>query len=243
MRRGSKKAWKRTLVLILVCFWVITGAVFLMNLETPRGAARVNDRPALASPAATEGAPGGAPTPSRPVTMPAPPIPVPPADVPPATGEAGAISDADLAYLRSRNLLIPVMGISADALRDSFFDPRSEGRIHQAIDIMAPQGTPVLAAADGKIMKLYESDKGGILLYQEDASGPYVYYYGHLMGYADGMVEGRQIRRGEVIAYVGDTGNAGAGNYHLHFGISKMAAPGKWSGGVPINPYPLLTGE
>ena len=105
---------------------------------------------------------------------------------------------------------------------------------------MAPMDTPVLATDDGKVLKLYQSDRGGIMLYQSDPSGNYVYYYGHLSRYADGLFDGKQVKRGEVIGYVGDTGNAGAGNYHLHFGISKMRAPGKWSGGEPINPYPLL---
>jgi peptidoglycan LD-endopeptidase LytH len=92
-------------------------------------------------------------------------------------------------------------------------------------------------------MKLHTSARGGIMLYQSDESGQMVYFYGHLSRYAEGVTEGKQIRKGDVIAYVGDTGNAGPGNYHLHFGIQKMTAPGKWSGGEPINPYPLLTGS
>jgi peptidoglycan LD-endopeptidase LytH len=124
-------------------------------------------------------------------------------------------------------------------LRDTFYSGRSEGRIHQALDIMAAQGTAVLASADGRV-RLFSSDRGGTMIYVTDSSALYVYYYGHLQGYADGMYEGKQVVRGEVIGYVGDTGNAGAGNFHLHFGIAKVTAPGKWSGGEPINPYPLL---
>jgi murein DD-endopeptidase MepM/ murein hydrolase activator NlpD len=139
-----------------------------------------------------------------------------------------------------RSLLVPVAGVTISRLRDSFLDGRSEGRTHQALDIMAPLDTPVLATDDGKVMKLHQSDKGGIMIYQSDPSGNYVYYYGHLSRYAGGLFDGKQVKRGEIIGYVGDTGNAGAGNYHLHFGISKMRAPGKWSGGAPINPYPLL---
>jgi murein DD-endopeptidase MepM/ murein hydrolase activator NlpD len=108
---------------------------------------------------------------------------------------------------------------------------------------MAPQGTPVLATTDGAVARLFESDKGGLTLYELDASGRYVYYYAHLMGYAEGIAEGKHLSRGEVIAYVGDTGNAGTGNYHLHFAISKLTSPRKWSGGDPINPYPLLVPE
>jgi peptidoglycan LD-endopeptidase LytH len=139
-----------------------------------------------------------------------------------------------------KNLLIPVVGVNANQLRDCFNDGRSEGRQHQALDIMASQGTPVLAVAEGTVAKLFQSDKGGITLYQLDSSGLYYFYYAHLLSYAEGITEGKLLKRGDVIGYVGDTGNAGAGNFHLHFAISKPSAPGKWSGGEPINPYPLL---
>jgi murein DD-endopeptidase MepM/ murein hydrolase activator NlpD len=140
----------------------------------------------------------------------------------------------------ARNLLIPVSGVPASRLRDTFTQARSEGRQHDAIDIMAPQGTPVVATTDGVVLKLFQSDRGGVTLYELDPSGRYVYYYAHLMRYADDITEGKQLRRGDVIAYVGDTGNAGAGNFHLHFAISKLTSPRKWSGGDPINPYPFL---
>jgi murein DD-endopeptidase MepM/ murein hydrolase activator NlpD len=133
-----------------------------------------------------------------------------------------------------------VAGVAVSELHDTFNQARSEGRQHDAIDIVAPQGTPVLATSDGRVIKLFQSDKGGITLYELDPSGRYVYYYAHLMRYAEGVAEGRQLRRGDVIAYVGDTGNAGTGNYHLHFAISKPTSPKHWSGGDPINPYPLL---
>jgi murein DD-endopeptidase MepM/ murein hydrolase activator NlpD len=149
------------------------------------------------------------------------------------------VTEADLAYLRTRNLLIPVEGVTPNQLRDTFYQTRSESRIHQALDIMASQGTPVLASTDGKV-RLSTSERGGTMIYVTDPSGLYVYYYGHLQGYADGMFDGKQVRRGEVIGYVGDTGNAGPGNFHLHFGISKLTTPGRWSGGEPINPYLLL---
>jgi murein DD-endopeptidase MepM/ murein hydrolase activator NlpD len=137
-------------------------------------------------------------------------------------------------------LLIPAANVTASQLRDTYDQARSEGRQHDAIDIIAPQGTPVVATADGTVLKLFLSDKGGVTLYELDPSERYVYYYAHLMRYAEGVTEGKQLRRGDVIAYVGDTGNAGAGNYHLHFAISKISSPRQWSGGDPINPYPLL---
>lgn len=151
-----------------------------------------------------------------------------------------SITPADLNALNIKNLLIPVAGVGPGQLRDSFQDARSEGRTHRALDIMAPRDTAVLATDDGRVLKLHQSDRGGIMLYQSDRSGTYVYYYGHLMRYADGICEGKTVSRGEIIGFVGDTGNAGAGNYHLHFGISKMTASGRWSGGEPINPYPIL---
>ena len=156
---------------------------------------------------------------------------------------SGPVSETDVAALKAKDLLVPVAGINASQLRDTYYDGRSEGRTHEALDIMAAGGTPVLAAANGTIVRLFQSDKGGITLYQLDTSGLYIYYYAHLQRYADGVAEGKAVRRGEVIGYVGDTGNAGTGNYHLHFAISKPVAPRKWSGGLPINPYPILAGK
>ena len=121
------------------------------------------------------------------------------------------------------NLIIPVAGVRADQLRDTFSESRAEGRVHDAIDIVAPSGTPVLAAADGKIVKLFQSQRGGTTIYQLSADNRFVYYYAHLDRYAEGLAEGHFAKQGETIAYVGDSGNAGAGNYHLHFSI---AAPG-----------------
>jgi peptidoglycan LD-endopeptidase LytH len=141
------------------------------------------------------------------------------------------------------SLLIPVAGIGATQLRDTYHDPRSGGRTHQAIDIMAPAGTPVVAAADGTVHRLREGGIGGIALYQIGADGRTLYYYAHLQGYAAGIREGMSVRRGEVIAYVGDTGNAGRGNYHLHFSVGRLRDPARWWESENVNPYPLLAGE
>jgi murein DD-endopeptidase MepM/ murein hydrolase activator NlpD len=137
-------------------------------------------------------------------------------------------------------LIIPVAGVRADQLLDTFSAARGEGRVHDAIDIMAPQGTPVLAAAGGKILKLFQSKAGGTTIYQLGSDEKFIYYYAHLDRYADGLSEGRVVAQGETIAYVGDTGNAGAGNYHLHFSIAITTDPKRWWEGVNINPYPLL---
>jgi murein DD-endopeptidase MepM/ murein hydrolase activator NlpD len=115
--------------------------------------------------------------------------------------------------------------------------------VHNAIDIPAPQGTPVLAAANGTIVKLFQSNLGGTTLYQLDNNQTTVYYYAHLQRYADGITEGSRVRQGDTIAYVGDTGDAGPGNYHLHFGITVVSDPKHYWGGTDINPYPLLRGD
>lgn len=130
-----------------------------------------------------------------------------------------------------------------DELRDTFQDARSEGRVHDAIDIPAASGTPVLAAADGRIVKLFNSVKGGITIYQLSADEKLVYYYAHLERYNQGINEGHYARRGEVIAYVGDTGNAGHGNYHLHFSVAILSDPKRYWAGTNINPYPMLRGK
>lgn len=137
-------------------------------------------------------------------------------------------------------LIIPVAGVRPDQLHDTFSESRSEGRVHDAIDIVAPLGTSVLAAADGKIVKLFHSERGGTTIYQLSVDQKFVYYYAHLDRYAEGLSEGYFAKQGETIAYVGDTGNAGAGNYHLHFSISVIADPKRYWEGVNINPYPLL---
>jgi peptidoglycan LD-endopeptidase LytH len=137
-------------------------------------------------------------------------------------------------------LIIPVAGARAEQLRDTFSEARSEGRVHDAIDIPAPRGTAVLAAADGPIVKLFQSVRGGTTIYQLSVDGKFVYYYAHLDRYADGTVEGHFAKQGETIAYVGDTGNAGVGNYHLHFSIAEISNPKDFWHGVNINPYPLL---
>ena len=145
--------------------------------------------------------------------------------------------------LPSGTLLIPVAGVRPEELRDTFQESRAAGRTHDAIDIPAPRGTPVLAAADGRVVKLWQSVPGGTTIYQLDPDNTTVYYYAHLDHYADGLAEGHFARRGEVIAYVGDTGNAGPGNYHLHFSVLIVKDPKRYWDGTNVNPYPLLQGK
>jgi murein DD-endopeptidase MepM/ murein hydrolase activator NlpD len=137
-------------------------------------------------------------------------------------------------------LIIPVAGVRPEQLQDTFAAARSEGRVHDAIDIQAPRGTPVLAAADGPIVKLFQSERGGTTIYQLSTDAKFVYYYAHLDRYAEGLAEGHFVKQGETIAYVGDSGNAGPGNYHLHFSVAQISDPKNFWHGININPYPLL---
>lgn len=152
-------------------------------------------------------------------------------------------SDAAEAASRSEPppLLIPVAGVRADELVDSYGAARGAGREHQGIDIRADPGTPVLAAADGVIVQRYSGGAGGIALYQRGLDGRTIYYYAHLQGYASGLKEGDLVRRGQPIARVGDSGNA-RGNPHLHFAVYTVTDPNRWWRGRHIDPYGLLGG-
>lgn len=146
--------------------------------------------------------------------------------------------------LAERNLLVPVEGIRREQLLDTFGDARGGGsRAHQALDIMAPRGTQVLAVEDGKIQKLFESKQGGLTIYQFDPSETYAYYYAHLDRYADGLKEGQQVRKGQVLGEVGSTGNAGPDSPHLHFAIFRLTPEKKWWKGDPLNPFDVLRGQ
>lgn len=182
-------------------------------------------RPAAPPPVAATPAPTPEPSPTP---QPSPP-PSPAASLP-----------ADLAQ---RDLLVPVQGISREALADTFDDARSAGRVHDAIDIMAPRSTPVVAVEAGRIAKLFTSDQGGLTIYQFDPTETYCYYYAHLDRYAPGLKEGDPVARGQVIGYVGSTGNASPDGPHLHFAITRLGPDKKWWQGQAINPYPVLSGR
>jgi murein DD-endopeptidase MepM/ murein hydrolase activator NlpD len=133
-----------------------------------------------------------------------------------------------------------VEGIPYAKLADTFDQPRGQERHHEALDIMAPKGTPVRAVADGKVVKLFESKPGGTTLYQFDPSEQYAYYYAHLDKYADGIKEGMMLKRGDLLGYVGVTGNSDPNAPHLHFAVVALTPEKQWWKGTPINPYPLL---
>ena len=163
--------------------------------------------------------------------------------VDPATGPPVAIAEG--VQVGPAGLAIPVAGVNAKQLTDTFTQARAGGaRVHDAIDIMAEEGTPVIAATDGTVDKLFFSDGGGgITAYIRSPDQRWTYYYAHLQGYAPGLAEGQKVKRGQVIGRVGHTGNADAAGPHLHFAINQMRAGEKWYQGSPINPYPLLAGK
>ena len=160
---------------------------------------------------------------------------------PPAEGpQAVAAVAAPPPELRRRGLLLPVQGVDPDALTGSFEDARGGGtRLHQAIDIVAPRGTPVLAVEDGSLVRLHRGGAGGLSVYHLDPSGRYGYYYAHLDRYADGLREGQLLRRGDVLGYVGTTGNAPPGTPHLHFAVFEVEDPRRPWRGRPVDPYLL----
>jgi murein DD-endopeptidase MepM/ murein hydrolase activator NlpD len=143
--------------------------------------------------------------------------------------------------LESRRLLIPVEGIARKQLRDNFDETRGGRRRHDALDIMAARGTPVFAVDDGRIAKLFHSAAGGLTIYQFDPDERFTYYYAHLDSYAKGLVEGMRVKQGDIVGYVGSTGNAPAHAPHLHFTIFELGPDKKWWKGRAVNPYPYLT--
>ena len=190
------------------------------DVEAPPSASR--------APAAT---PADEPVDALPATA------TPPSTPNPAAGTATASADTTQA------LGMPLPQLRPGQLQDTYADPRGSSRQHEALDIMAPAGTPVLAVADGRVEKLFTSDQGGLTVYQFEPSGRYAYYYAHLQRYAPGLAEGKALRRGEVLGYVGSTGNADPAAPHLHFAVFVLGPERQWWKGTPINPYPLLGGR
>ena len=159
-------------------------------------------------------------------------------------GQGGPI-EIDSITVGPAGLAIPVAGIRPRDLVDTFTQARAGGaRVHDAIDIMAPTGNPVISVAPGTVEKLYFSrGGGGISAYIRSEDGQWNYYYAHLSSYAPGLREGQKVRRGTHIGYVGFSGNANPAGPHLHFAINRMAPGEKWYHGTPVNPYPLLAGK
>ena len=155
-----------------------------------------------------------------------------------------ATSTRQLAMFDGPLLAVPVVGVERSSIRDSWGDPRENGlRLHHGTDIMAPGGTPVSAAAPGTVEKLWTSVAGGTTLYVRSPRRDWTYYYAHLSAYAPGLHEGQVVNTGDPLGFVGDTGNAGAGNFHLHFGLIHTTPDQHWYQGEDIDPYPYLAGK
>jgi len=204
-------------------------------------------------PSVATGAPASPPATANANAIPAPAPAQPPAaaSTAPAAPGPSTTTPAAMAPVQApaaqapapSGLLLPVAGIRADQLTDTYNQTRGGTRIHEALDIMAPRGTPVLAAIDGTVEKLFTSVPGGLTIYEFDPARTHAYYYAHLDRYAPGLVEGKALRRGDVIGYVGSTGNASPEAPHLHFAILVLGPDKHWWQGTPINPYPLLGGR
>lgn len=154
----------------------------------------------------------------------------------PAANDEASIDAA----LAARGLIVPVAGVSPLQLRDSFAEQRGN-KAHEAIDIPAARATPVVAVDNGRVVKLFNSVPGGLTVYQADMADEFIYYYAHLGSYADGLREGDDVRRGDVLGYVGSTGNATPDAPHLHFAIMRLPPGKEWWKGTAINPFPYLT--
>ena len=227
----------RVLLIAAVVFAAVAALVWYLSvaywtqpvapLAAPRGDAEAGASPRASATPAPTATPGLTPSPSP---------------SPAQQGQAApdGAAPTTTAQAPAGRLLIPVAGVRPEQLQDTFKESRSEGRVHDAIDIMAPRDTPVLAAASGRIIKLFNSQRGGITLYQLDDDNTTVYYYAHLERYAEGIKEGHYARRGDVIGYVGDSGNATPGNTHLHFQVYRIKDPKHFWTGENLNPYTLL---
>lgn len=225
----------------------------LLNVPAP-----VASAPAVQAPA--DGAPAGTlPAPADPALAGAPPAgadaagaPLPPvADASLADAklpeqpdylakQTGGIAPSSSTSSGAAKLMVPVEGIKAEQLSDTFGQPRGKERQHEAMDIMAPKGTKVFAVADGKIAKLFNSKPGGLTVYQFDPSETHSYYYAHLDRYAEGLKEGQQVKQGDLIGYVGTTGNADPKSPHLHFAVFELTPKKEWWKGKAVNPLPML---
>jgi murein DD-endopeptidase MepM/ murein hydrolase activator NlpD len=231
-RRGRFARFRRTAVIVCLSFALgaLTDVALTWRLhEFDTGAAATAsaqlDAAQSASPAATRAVGGD----GHPAAI--------------ATGGSVGAGDAT-AILSKRNLLVPVDGVRRDTLRDTYQDARGGGsRSHEALDIMAPRGTPVRAVEDGTIAKLFTSKAGGLTVYQFDPSGTFCYYYAHLDRYGPELTEHRDVRKGDVLGYVGSTGNASPEAPHLHFAVFRLGAERLWWKGDPLDPFPLFTGH
>lgn len=226
-------------LLVFVLAWRYErGAATRLQPDAASAAARWNDFPTDAATAAEPHDETLEPVPS--LSPPAAPAAAAPAVSAVPRDPAIRPAPASPADLQRRHLIVPVEGVSADQLTRTFSSERSGGREHEAIDILAPRNTPVRAVEAGHIAKLFFSKAGGITVYQFDPSEQYCYYYAHLERYAAGLKEGDRVAQGQVVGYVGTTGNAPENTPHLHFAIFRLTPEKHWWEGTAIDPYDVL---
>lgn len=243
-------------VLIGVLAWMAAGpdgatrAPFGVNVPVAMGGAPapVGNAPARATSTGTAPDLSGEPwdTPPAEASLHEPAVPVEiiapiateTAPAPAVANEPPSMRDAEA----PRAMIVPVAGIPRSAMRDTFHEARG-GRRHEAIDILAPRGTPVVATDDGVVKKLFSSKPGGLTVYQFDPDQRFCYYYAHLDRYAPGLQEGQRLRSGQILGYVGTTGNARPDAPHLHFALIRLDREKRWWKGTYVNPYPYLSGR
>ena len=222
----SKPKYRRSLPLVVVLASFAAGVLvdgWLRTNGPPKPAPGLVSDPVMAA----------APRSSKPAAKTAP------ASAPPspagAAATVGTTGDVSNGHLR-----LPIDGIDIESFKGGFDERRGGDRPHEAVDVLSPRNTPVHAVENGTIAKLFYSKAGGLTIYQFDPSGRYCYYYAHLERYADGLREGDKVKRGQVIGYVGTTGNAPKNTPHLHFAVFKLTAAKRWWEGTPIDPYDIL---
>ena len=229
----SRRANRAFGPILAVSIGFLAGALFTGILMTsgPTGSASSGTRDDCGEGALTRN-----PDPAdRPVVAVPVPRPAPESSLP-------RIGTDPIADLRDRQLSIPVRGVERDDLRSSFSEKRGSNRVHEAMDILAPRHTPVIAVEDGTVARLFASQAGGTTIYQYDPTSTYVYYYAHLQRYVPGLEEGARVKRGDVIGFVGTSGNAPEDTPHLHFAIFKMNDKKQWWQGTAIDPYEIIGG-
>ena len=231
--RRRRAAWALGALLALLALGVALVIVALRKpaateppVRSPDASERAQPAPVAQAPSPAQSAPAA---PTRSSADPAKPA---------NSAKANDADDtSDLSRLRARGLILPLPTVSAAQLSDNYTQARAGGAAHEALDIMAPRGTPVVATDDGRIAKLFLSKIGGITLYQFDPTGEYAYYYAHLDRYAESIAEGDNLRKGQLIVYVGSTGNARPDAPHLHLAVFRLGPERQWWRGTPINPF------
>lgn len=231
----------RTLLVFLLGVLVGANVVYfaMTHWRDTRTTAAAPVQPAAAPPSLAKKTPAARATPQPPATPARASTPAGPAPSP--TPAATAATPPPVPA--GATLSMPLPAVKPEQLVDTFDDLRGGDRRHEALDIHAPAGTPVLAVADGHVEKLFTSVAGGLTIYQFDPTGRYAYYYAHLQGYAPGLAERQSVKRGQVLGYVGSTGNANPAAPHLHFAVFELGPEKRWWQGTAIDPYPLLGGR